>query len=107
MIDEEIIRLFQMVYGKYSQMKRRPLWTISRLIQAEAHKDREGCYLSGPRMARFLEIEGYEAIGYLGDSMDISSAKVVRFDHLEDGVIWVSWCWGPYVPITVRKVGEQ
>lgn len=107
MIEDAIISLFQQVYGKYAQAKRRPLWTIDRLIQTEAHKDREGCYLNGQRMTRFLAFEGYEAVNCLGDTMDISSAKVVCFDHLEDGIILVSWCWGPYVPITVRKVGEQ
>lgn len=104
MIENVIVSLFQQVYGKYTQTKYRPLWTIDRLVQAEAHKDREGCYLSGPRMARFLEVEGYEAIGCLGDTMDISSAKVVRFTSLDDGVIWISWCWGPYVPINIRKL---
>lgn len=104
MIENAIISLFQQVYGKYAQTKRRPLWTIDRLIQTEAHKDREGCYLSGPRMARFLEIEGYEAVNSLDDTMDISSAKVVKFTALDDGIIWVSWCWGPYVPINVRKL---
>lgn len=107
MIENAIISLFQQVYGKYAKAKRRPLWTIDRLIYSEAHKDREGCYLNGPRMALFLAAEGYEAVNCLSDAMDISSAKVVRFDHLENGVIWVSWCWGPYVPINVRKMNKE
>lgn len=107
MIEDAIISLFQQVYGKYARAKRHPLWTIDRLILTEAHKDKEGCYFNGQRMARYLEVEGYEAVNCLGDTMDISSAKVVRFDHLENGVIWVSWCWGPYVPIKVCKINEK
>ena len=103
MITEAIIGLVQQVYGPYAKPKRRPMWTIEGVIRQDAHNDREGCYLTGQRMAAFLNAEGYEAVNCLGDSMDISSAKLIRFDSLDEGVIWVTWCWGPYVPINVRK----